>query len=99
MFFESISWSPICVNWAIIEMNHKSFLMRRPSSRKDRLFEWSKWICHKVWAVHFGTIWKSIYDIEVGWIPYVRKYNVFALNIKSRFCGHIISRQSPHPTQ
>jgi hypothetical protein len=41
IFFEPICWSPICVNWAIVETNYKSFLMRHPSSRKDRLFKWS----------------------------------------------------------
>jgi hypothetical protein len=25
MFFEPISWSPTCVTWAIVEINHKSF--------------------------------------------------------------------------
>jgi hypothetical protein len=38
MFFEPICWNPTCMNWAIVKMNHKSFLMRRPLSRKDYLF-------------------------------------------------------------
>jgi hypothetical protein len=50
-------------------MNHKLFLMRRLSSTKDRLFEWSKYICHKVGAVHFGIIWKSVDKIEAARIP------------------------------
>jgi hypothetical protein len=44
------------VNKAIVEMNHKLFFMRRLSSRKDRLFERNKYICHKIGAVHFGMI-------------------------------------------
>jgi hypothetical protein len=79
-------------------MNHKSFLMRRPSSRKDRLFEWNKYICHKIGAVHFGIIWESVHNIEAVRILYDYKHDFFALNIKSRFCDHIISRESPHAT-
>jgi hypothetical protein len=30
------------VKCAIVEINHQSFLIRRASSRKDRLFEWNK---------------------------------------------------------
>jgi hypothetical protein len=59
MFFKPISWSPAFVNWTIVNMNHKSFLIRRPSSRKDCLFEWSKYVCNKVGAVHlvsFGSL-------------------------------------------
>jgi hypothetical protein len=39
VFFKPICWSPTCVNRAIVDMNHKSFLMLRPSLRKDRLFD------------------------------------------------------------
>jgi hypothetical protein len=99
MLFEPISWSPTCVNWAIVEMNYKSFLMRRPSSRKDRLFEWSNHICPKLCAVHFDIIWKSVNNMEAARIPYDCKHAFFALYIKSPFCGHIISWQSPHPTR
>jgi hypothetical protein len=71
-------------------------LMRRPSLRKDRFFERSKYSCHKVRAVHFGIIWKSVDNIEPSRIPYNREHKSFALNLLSQFCGHIISRQSPH---
>jgi hypothetical protein len=98
MFFKPISWSPTRVNWAIVKMNHKSFPMRCPSSRKNRLFEWNKYICHKVASVHFGIIWKSAYNIEAGRIPYNRIHELFALNIESWFYDHIISWQNSHPT-
>jgi hypothetical protein len=98
MFLAPLSWCPTRLNWAIVEMNDKSFLIRRPSLRKDRFFERSKYICDKVGVVHFGIIWKSIDNIEPSRIPYNRKQIPFALNLLSRFCGHIISRQSPHPT-
>jgi hypothetical protein len=42
VFFKSICWNPNCVNRAIVEMNHKLFFMRRPSSRKNHLFEQNK---------------------------------------------------------
>jgi hypothetical protein len=51
-----------------------SFLMRRPSSRKDRLFDWSKYICHKVGAVHFDIIWKSVDNVEAARILYDCQY-------------------------
>jgi hypothetical protein len=44
------------MNWAIVEMNYKSFLMRRFSSRKNRLFKWNEYICHKIIAVYCGII-------------------------------------------
>jgi hypothetical protein len=80
------------------ERRGKSFLMRRPSLRKDRFFERTKYICDKVGAVYFGIIWKSLDDLEPSQIPYNRKHKLFALDLLSRFCGYIISRQSPHPT-
>jgi hypothetical protein len=73
------------VNCAIVEMNHQSFLMRSPSSRKDRLFKWNKWnkyICHKISAVHFDLIWKYVDNIKAARIPYDWKYQ-FLLWISS----------------
>jgi hypothetical protein len=64
MFFEPICWSPICINWAIVKMNDKSFLMRRPCSRKDHLFKWNEYVCHKRGSVHFGIIWESVDNRE-----------------------------------
>jgi hypothetical protein len=97
-FFEPICWSLTCVNWTIVEMNHKSFLMQRLSSRKDCLFKWNEHACHKIIVVYFcyhlrvcrqhrscsGSIWSQT--------------QFFALNIKSRLCDHVISRQSLHMT-
>jgi hypothetical protein len=91
MFFKAICWSPICVNWAIAEMNYKSFLMRRPSSSKNCLFKWNEYACHKIVAVHFGIIWESDSNIEVARVPHDCKHEFFALNIKSRLCDHIPS--------
>jgi hypothetical protein len=48
--------------------------MRRPSSRKHRLFEYHKDICHKIGAVHFGVIGESVDNIESARIPYHCKY-------------------------
>jgi hypothetical protein len=56
------------------------------------------YICDKVGAFHFGIIWKSVDNIEPSQIPYNRQHTLCALNLLSRFYGHIISRQSPHPT-
>jgi hypothetical protein len=77
-------------------MNHKLFLMPRSSSRKDRLLKWNEDTCHKIVAVHFGIIWESVDNIETAWVPHDRKHELFALNIKSRLCDHVISRQSSH---
>jgi hypothetical protein len=44
--------------------------MRRPSSRKDRLFERNKYICHKIDAAHFSMIWEYVDNIEAAGIPY-----------------------------
>jgi hypothetical protein len=98
MFFESICWSPTCVNWAITNMNHKLFLMGCPSSRKDRLLKLYEYIYYKIVAIHFGIIWKSVDNIEVTWIPHDRKHELFALNIKSRLRDHVISRHSLYAT-
>jgi hypothetical protein len=96
MFFELICYSPTYVNWAIAEMNNKSFLMQRPSSRKDRLVKWNKYSCHKIGAVHVGTIWESVDNVEAARVPYDCRRHIFARDIKSRFCDYIISRQSPY---
>jgi hypothetical protein len=98
MFFEPICWTSTCVNRAIVDRNHQSFFVRCPSSRKDHLFEENKYICHKIIAIHFSIIWKSVDNIEPSRIPYNREHKLFALNLLSRFYGHIISRQSLHPT-
>jgi hypothetical protein len=98
MLFEPICWSPISMNWVNIKMNHKSFLMRRPSSRKDRLFKWNEYICHKIVAVLFGIIWESVDNIRVTRILYDCRHKFFALNITSHIYDHIISRQSLHVT-
>jgi hypothetical protein len=71
---ESIDWSSTYMKWAILEMNHQSFLMHRPSSRKDHLLAWNKSICHKIGAVHFCIICESVYNIDVDRIPYDRKH-------------------------
>jgi hypothetical protein len=54
-------------------------------------------MCDKVGVVHFDIIWKPVDNIEPSRIPHNRKPTLFALNLLSRLCGHIISRQSPHP--
>jgi hypothetical protein len=66
--------NPDLCQLAIVEMNHKSSSMRGSSSKKDRLFECCKQICHKVGAGHFGIIWKCVDDIEPGQIQYDRKH-------------------------
>jgi hypothetical protein len=70
--------------------------MRRPSSTKDRLFKWNEDVCHKIVAVYFGIIWKSVDNIEAARVPHDCKHEFFALNIKSRLCDHVISQQSLH---
>jgi hypothetical protein len=85
VFFKPICRNPTCVNRAIVEMNHKLFLMRRPSSRKDHLFERNHHICHKIGAVYFSMIWESVDNIEVARIPYDCKHKLFALNIRLDF--------------
>jgi hypothetical protein len=64
MFFEPICWSPTCVDNAIIAVNHKSFLMRRPSSRKDCLFKWNECFCHKIVTVYFDIISESVDNMK-----------------------------------
>jgi hypothetical protein len=86
------------MNWVNIKMNHKSFLMRLPSSRKDRLFKWNEYICHKIVAVLFGIIWESVDNIRITWILYDHWHKFFALNITSQIYDYIISRQSLHAT-
>jgi hypothetical protein len=98
IFFEPIYWTPICVNRAIVDRNHQSFFMRCPFARKNHLFEVNKYICHEIIAIHFNIVWKSVDNIEPSRIPYNREHKLFALNLLSRFCGPIISRESPHPT-
>jgi hypothetical protein len=66
--------------------------------RKIILFERNKYIYHEIVAIHFNIIWKSVDNIEPNWIPYNREHKLFALNLLSRFCGDIISRQNLHPT-
>jgi hypothetical protein len=56
VFFKPICCNPTRVNRVTVEMNHKSTFMRRPSSRKDRLFEWNKQICQEIGAIHFDII-------------------------------------------
>jgi hypothetical protein len=58
----------------------------------------SSYDSHKARAVRFVIIWKFVDNIEPSRIPWNREQNLLALNLLSRFCGHIISRQSPHPT-
>jgi hypothetical protein len=98
LFFESICWSPTYVNWAIVDMSYKSFLIRRPSSKKDRLFKWNECICHKIVIVHFDIIWESADEREIDQIPHDHKHVFFPLNIKSRLCDYVISRQTLHAT-
>jgi hypothetical protein len=45
-------------------MNHKSFLMQRPSSKKDRLFKQNDCICDKIVPVYFGIVWEFVDNIE-----------------------------------
>jgi hypothetical protein len=89
--------SPTYVNPAIVDMNHKLFLMRRPSSRKDRLVKRTYDLCLKIVAIHFGIIWEFFDNMEAARVPYDREH-VVAWNIISRLCDHVISRQRPHAT-
>jgi hypothetical protein len=95
MFFEQICWSPTCANWAIAEMNHKSFLMRLPSSRKDCLFKWNEYICYKIVAVHFGIIWEFVDNAEAARVPHNRKHE-FLLWISSLSFVTILSLDRVH---
>jgi hypothetical protein len=72
-------------------MNHKSFLLRLPSSRKDRLFEWNEYVCYKIVAAHFGVIWEFVDNIEAARVLYDREHEFFALDITFRLCDHVIS--------
>jgi hypothetical protein len=76
----------------------KSLLTRGFDSRKDYLFKWNECVCYKTVAVHFRIIWESIDAREAARVPYDCKYELLALNIKSRFCDDVISRQSPYAT-
>jgi hypothetical protein len=69
-----------------------------PSSRKNHLFEGNKYICHEIVVIHFDIIYESVDNIEAALISYDCKHHLFALNIKSRLCDHIISRRSLHAT-
>jgi hypothetical protein len=66
--------------------------MRHPSSRKDHLFKWNEYVCHKMIAIHFGTIYQFVDNIEAVRVPHDCEHECFAVNIKSRLCDHIISR-------
>jgi hypothetical protein len=70
------------MNGAIVEMNHKSFLTARPSSRKDHLFKENESIRHKIIAVYFDMIWESVDSMEPARVPYDCKY-AFLLWISS----------------
>jgi hypothetical protein len=56
-------------------MKHKSFLMLRPASRKDRLFKWNQSFCHTIAAVHFGIIWESVDNIGAAQVLHDRKHD------------------------
>jgi hypothetical protein len=64
-----------------------SQFIRTNTSSKDRLFEWRKAVSHKVGAVRFGIIWKSVCNVEVCRILYDRQHELLPLNIESRLCG------------
>jgi hypothetical protein len=66
-------------------MNHKSFLMRRLSSRKNCLFKWNQYVCHKIVAVHFDIIWESIDNIEAARVLYDWKHEVLLWISSLRF--------------
>jgi hypothetical protein len=72
--------------------------MRRPSSRKDRLFDRNEHLCYKIGSIYFDIIWESVDNIEAAGILSDCEHAVFALNIMSRFCDHIMSRQSQNAT-
>jgi hypothetical protein len=55
-------------------MNHKSFLMRRPSSRKDRLFKWNEYVRYKIVAVRFDIIKESVDNIKANRVSYDYEY-------------------------
>jgi hypothetical protein len=97
-FFRSTCRSETFVNRAMVEMNYGSFFMRRPSSRKDRLFARNEHACHRRGAIHFNIIWESVENREAVRISYDCKDEFVARNVKSSLCDHIISRQSPHAT-
>jgi hypothetical protein len=52
--------------------------MQRSSSRKDLIFEWNLYVCHKIVAVHFGIIWEFVDNIEAARVSHDYK-NEFLL--------------------
>jgi hypothetical protein len=74
VFFELRYRSPTCVNRAIVDMNHKSFLMHRLSSRKDRLFNRTEYFCYKIVVVYFDKIWEFVDNTEAVRITYDREH-------------------------
>jgi hypothetical protein len=94
MFFEPICSSLACVNRAIMETSDEAFLIRHASLRNNPLFKENEFLYQKIVIVHFGITSESVDNREDARLSCNWKNEFFALNIKSRFCDHVISQQS-----
>jgi hypothetical protein len=79
VFFKSLCRNLTCANWAVINMNYKLFLILCSSSRKDRLFKWTQYMYHKVFAVHFDIILELADNVEVARILHDDEHQLLLL--------------------
>jgi hypothetical protein len=109
IFIEPLWASYACMNRAIIDLNHKPFLMQSSSSKKERLFEWGHAFVTKYMRfilVSFGGLFRKLKPC--GFHMIVNKtiwleYRIAVLQshclLRASTCNAIMSsrKTTPHP--